>query len=65
MKDVALVHIFLIIGGRKLGPWMIQALELCPIFPQNSKIVFYRTRGSEITGWRFAVSLFVEDEGQR
>ena len=30
----------LIIGGRKLGPRIIQASALCPILPNISQIIF-------------------------
>ena len=55
--------IFIIrLGGRKLGPRMIQESDFYTIISQNSKITFYLTWVYKMTGWRAAVSLLVEDE---
>ena len=57
------LSIFLIrLGGGNLGPRVMQASALCPVLPQNSQIVFCKTRRSAITGWIVDVSLLVEDE---
>ena len=51
------------LGGRNIGPHMIQGSYLCPILPHNSQILFCLVRRYSITEWRVDASLLMEDEG--
>ena len=46
---------FLRLGGRNLGPWMVQEYALFPILPQHLQIIFCLMQRAEITIWRVAV----------
>ena len=42
----------LILGGRNIGPWIMQASDLCTIFPQHSQIIFCLMRRSFFSFFR-------------
>ena len=55
----------LILCGRKFGPQIMQALSFCPIIPIHFQVVFCIMWRAAITVWGDAVSLLMEDEGQK
>ena len=48
------------LGRSNLGPQMIQALDLCPILPQHSQILFCLMWRASITVWRDYLSFSME-----
>ena len=58
--------IFLLrLGGRKLGPRMIQASAFCSVLPHHFPLIFCQTLIAAINGRRVHVSLLVEYEGPK
>ena len=55
----------MILGGRNLVPQMMQASAVCPIPPQNSQIILCIMQRDAITGCRYSVSFWGEDEGPK